>query len=131
MGEGAYSPAHTTGAGRPVISFFKAGSYSHPFEDMDENILPGRIVEDMSATGLFPDLEKNLDGPMRFSAWGKNPFTLGSYSYCRPGFTRPDNFQSGRIVFAGEAFHASPEKSPGQIVGAWYSGVIAASMIVG
>lgn len=129
MTPGSYAYAHIASAGKPVISFFKAGPYSTAFEALDSAAVLGRALEELCATGLFPGLHENIEGDIRCSSWGRNPRTRGSYSYCKPGFTRPDNFRVGQIIFAGEAFLSDPQKSPGQIVGAWYSGRYAADMV--
>jgi monoamine oxidase len=70
--------------------------------------------------------------PSVITDWGTNPFTLGAYSYARPGHAgaraalAAASLAGGRLHFAGEACHA---RLAGTVAGAWESGEAAARAV--
>jgi monoamine oxidase len=70
--------------------------------------------------------------PSVITDWGTNPFTLGAYSYARPGHAgaraalAAASLAGGRLRFAGEACHA---RLAGTVAGAWESGEAAARAV--
>jgi monoamine oxidase len=68
----------------------------------------------------------------RITAWGKDEWTMGSYSYAKPGMAHMrDKLRrpvDDRLYFAGEA--AAPSEHAMQVVGAAESGAAAARALI-
>ncbi|HVC62410.1 MAG TPA: FAD-dependent oxidoreductase [Acetobacteraceae bacterium] len=84
----------------------------------------------------IPNLLKSCRGDPLTSTWSADPFSLGSYSYTRPGGgiearrTLRTTLVHGRIVFAGEAMRASKEEYA-TAHGAWLSAEDATKLLGG
>lgn len=107
--------------GRPVIEGYFGGAFARSLEG---EIAPFAI--DQVCDALGNDMRKRLS-PLAESAWARDPYSLGSYSYGGPGaraaraaFAQPVN---ERLFFAGE--HCS-DQDFSTAHGAYRSGIAAA-----
>lgn len=91
--------------GRPVIECYFGGSLAHALEQEGGDAF-ARLAIDQIAAHLGADIRKRLK-PLFGSAWGRDPFALGAYSYARPGDAGARMVLAetveGRLFFAGEA----------------------------
>ena len=115
----------------PVLTMFGMGAAAYECENMDENRLwsTARAV----LVKVFGSDTVPVDVPaMQVSAWGKDPFARGVYTYTAVGSAPRDyrNFQKspmkGRVFFAGEHTTA---KYYGTTHGAFLSGQRAARAV--
>jgi phytoene dehydrogenase-like protein len=121
---------HIKTAGKPTVTIFKGGQAAHDIETWDLSRVETLVSQTLSQIPLLKDFDKARIGPAIVTGWGKNPYTLGSYSVCAPHHHRPDPFACENIIFTGEAFLSDSQKSPGQMVGAWNAGRMAAKLTV-
>ncbi len=108
--------------GRPIIEGYFGGTFARSLEGQ---IAPFAI--DQICAALGNDMRKRL-APLAESAWARDPYALGSYSYGSPGahaarvaFAQPVD---ARLFFAGE--HCS-EQDFSTAHGAYRSGIHAAN----
>jgi monoamine oxidase len=91
--------------GRPVIECYFGGSLARDLEAEGGDAF-ARLAIDQLAAHLGADIRKRLR-PLFGSAWGRDPWALGAYSYARPGDAgaRPALAETveDRLFFAGEA----------------------------
>ncbi|HEY2138033.1 MAG TPA: NAD(P)/FAD-dependent oxidoreductase [Xanthobacteraceae bacterium] len=96
---------HLRPFGRPVIECYFGGKLARALEAEPE-VAFARYAVDQIAAQLGGDIRSRLR-PIFGSAWGRDPWALGAYSYARPGDAgaRP-RLAAGvddRLFFAGEA----------------------------
>ena len=120
---------HVCTAGKSAISLFKGGQNARDMEQWGQAQLQDFIQSTLSKIYFLNGYEKFMDGDFTVTQWGCDPLQRGSYSICKPGFTRSDPFAKNAIFFSGEAFLADPNDSPGQMAGAWAAGKKVATMI--
>lgn len=123
----AFIHARTSGA--DTITLFQGGRSGCAMEAMTDEHAALHVENIFATIPLLAGYKAYQNGPISRTHWHDNPLTRGSYSYCKPEGKRPNPFNAGNIYFAGEAFVASAEHSPGQIAGAFHSGRIAASLL--
>jgi monoamine oxidase len=91
--------------GRPVIECYFGGSLARALEQEGGDAFANHAIDQIAAH-LGADIRKRLK-PLFGSAWGRDPFALGAYSYARPGDAgaRPVLAETvdDRLFFAGEA----------------------------
>lgn len=119
--------AHYTG--EPVIVTYHAGSRARYIEDWsDEELIQGAL---RALRRMFGEVVCEPEGYVRTN-WTGDPFSLGSYSFCRVGQEPLDRVHlaapvADRLFFAGEATH--PHYF-GTVHGAYESGVRAAREVM-
>jgi monoamine oxidase len=91
--------------GRPVIECYFGGSLARELEAEGGDAF-ARLAIDQLAAHLGGDIRKRLE-PLFGSAWGRDPWALGAYSYARPGDAGAREVLAEpvdeRLFFAGEA----------------------------
>jgi monoamine oxidase len=91
--------------GRPVIECYFGGSLARALEAEGADAF-ARLAIDQIAAHLGADIRKRLK-PLFGSAWGRDPYALGAYSYARPGDAGAREVLAetvdDRLFFAGEA----------------------------
>jgi monoamine oxidase len=91
--------------GRPVIECYFGGSLARELEQEGGDAF-ARLAIDQIAAHLGADIKKRLK-PLLGSAWGRDPYALGAYSYARPGDAGARTVLAetvdDRLFFAGEA----------------------------
>lgn len=123
---GAY---HIRPLGRPVIECFYGGRLAEDLERGGAGAFMAFATEEL--VGVFGSAFADRITPIVATAWAREPFILGSYSYARPG--RADSRAvlaapvDDRLFFAGEA--TSPERFT-TAHGAYESGVAAADAVL-
>ncbi|TMJ03471.1 MAG: FAD-dependent oxidoreductase [Alphaproteobacteria bacterium] len=111
--------------GRPVIEGYFGGEFARSLEHEGDRALAAFAIEQI-ANALGSGMRARLQ-PIAASAWARDPFSLGSYSYGNPGaramraaLAAP---VAGRLFFAGEHCSAADFSTAH---GAYRSGVTAA-----
>jgi monoamine oxidase len=96
---------HLRPFGRPLVEAFLGGRWARALEAEGPGASAAFAIEELSAV-FGSDLRKRLV-PLASTAWGADPFALGSYSHALPGcagarevLARP---VEDRLFFAGEA----------------------------
>jgi len=116
---------HIRPFGRPLIEVYFGGKLASALEDAGEGAL-GAFAVDELASLVGNDLRPKLKA-LAASAWARDPFARGSYSYALPGHAearaRLAAPVDGRLFFAGEA--CSPKHFT-TAHGAYEAGVTAA-----
>ena len=113
--------------GRPLLMAYFGGDLSCDLEKRGELV---QFARDELRRMFGASALGELDGALA-TAWGSDPFSLGSYSAARPG--RADSRAqlaapvSGRLHLAGEACSVHHY---GTLHGAWLSGVAAAERLL-
>lgn len=109
----------------PILVGFNMGDFAATLEAKSDAQVQAEAI---AALGTM--LGRTIPTPraIRVSRWGRDPFSLGAYSYMGVGATPQDRSNlakpiSGRLFFAGEATHT---KFPATLHGAWMSGLDAA-----
>jgi monoamine oxidase len=96
---------HLRPFGRPVIECYFGGSLARDLEAEGGDAFARLAIEQIAAH-LGGDIRPRL-APLFGSAWGRDPYALGAYSYARPGDAgaRPVLAATvdDRLFFAGEA----------------------------
>jgi monoamine oxidase len=91
--------------GRPVIECYFGGALARELEAEGADAF-ARLAIDQIAAHLGADIRKRLK-PLFGSAWGRDPYALGAYSYARPGDAGARTVLAAtvddRLFFAGEA----------------------------
>ena len=91
--------------GRPVIECYFGGALARDLEAEGGDAF-ARLAIDQIAAHLGGDIRTRLK-PLFGSAWGRDPFALGAYSYARPGDAGARPILAAtvddRLFFAGEA----------------------------
>lgn len=104
-----------------ILVNYTGGSVS----DAQSGRMPAALATEFLAriASVFPDLPAAYNGRVSFDDWPRNPWTLGSYSYFKPGqytaFAGVEGEVSNACHFAGE--HTSVD-SQGYLNGAVESG---------
>ncbi|HLH89268.1 MAG TPA: NAD(P)/FAD-dependent oxidoreductase [Xanthobacteraceae bacterium] len=102
MNTGSY---HLRPFGRPVIECYFGGKLAWELEREGDGAF-ARYALDQLSRHLGADMRKRLT-PIAATAWGHDPFALGSYSYAKPGhFPARAALAASvddRLFFAGEA----------------------------
>jgi monoamine oxidase len=91
--------------GRPVLRCFFGGGFAAQLERDGIAAMAAFAADELA--GLFgADVRRRLT-PLAASAWRRDPFARGSYSYARPGHAEDRAWLAapidGRLFFAGEA----------------------------
>ncbi|MGZ5840985.1 MAG: flavin monoamine oxidase family protein [Xanthobacteraceae bacterium] len=111
--------------GRPMIDGYFGGEFARTVERAGDGAFAAFAIEQIAAV-LGNDMRKRLT-PIAESAWARDPWSLGSYSYGNPGAEKARAALASpvneRLFFAGE--HCSP-KDFSTAHGAYRSGVTAA-----
>ena len=96
---------HLRPFGRPIIEGYFGGQFARELEEQGDGAFARFAIEQIAAL-LGNDLRRRLH-PLTESAWGRDPFARGSYSYAKIGqanaravLAAPVN---NRLFFAGEA----------------------------
>jgi len=112
--------------GRPVIDGYFGGTFARELERQGDGAFAAFAIEQICAA-LGNDVRKRLH-PIIESAWARDPYALGAYSYGGEGAAAARATLAaavdGRLFFAGE--HCS-EVDFSTAHGAYRSGVTAAS----
>jgi monoamine oxidase len=91
--------------GRPLIEAYLGGRNAKALEAQGPGASAAFAIEELAAL-LGSDIRARLR-PVAATAWGADPWALGSYSYARPGFAGARAAYAepveNRIFFAGEA----------------------------
>ena len=120
---------HIRPFGRPLIEVYFGGKLARELEDAGEGAL-GAFAIDELASLVGNDLKPKLK-PLAASAWARDPFARGAYSYALPGHgddrARLAAPVDDRLFFAGEA--CSPKHFT-TAHGAYEAGVTAAEQVV-
>jgi monoamine oxidase len=124
-GTGSY---HIRPFGRPLVEGYFGGRLARELEAAGEGAFAAFAIDQLAGL-LGGDIRKRLH-PIAATAWGRDPYALGSYSHALPGHAkaRPrlaapvDN----RVFFAGEACSVHDYSTAH---GAYRTGVAAAEAI--
>ena len=112
--------------GRPVIDGYFGGKFARELERQGDGAFAAFAIEQISAA-LGNDMRKRLT-PIVESAWARDPWSLGAYSYgsqgAQAGRARLAQPVNGKLFFAGE--HCS-DADFSTAHGAYRSGVKAAA----
>ena len=91
--------------GRPVIECYFGGSLARDLEAEGADAFARHAIDQIAAH-LGTDIRKRLS-PIFGSAWGRDPWALGAYSYARPGDAEARPILAApvddRLFFSGEA----------------------------
>jgi monoamine oxidase len=116
--------------GRPVIECYFGGSLARELEAEGGDAF-ARLAVDQLAAHLGADIRKRL-APIFGSAWGRDPWALGAYSYARPGDAGAREVLAEtvdeRLFFAGEACSVNDYSTAH---GAYRTGETAAEAVLG
>ncbi len=123
---------HPRGKGMPVLRVWVQGRVAQELSDLGEKASMDRVLGWMARE--FPG--SNAKGRLRWSVfrdWVRDPYSLGSYSYTRPGGASQRAVLAipidDTLHFAGEATQAPPHYQT--VHGAYMSGLRAAREILG
>jgi monoamine oxidase len=120
---------HLRPFGRPVIEGYFGGALARELETQGDAAVAAFAVDQLAAQ-LGSDIRARLT-PLAVSAWGRDPYARGSYSYARPGQADARAALAaavdGRLFFAGEAVSARDFSTAH---GAYRTGVAAADAAV-
>lgn len=101
-GAGSY---HLRPFGRPVIECYFGGRLARELERQGGDAFAQIAINDIAAH-LGNDIRQHLH-PIFGSAWGRDPYARGAYSYARPGHAEARSMLAAtvddRLFFAGEA----------------------------
>ena len=123
---GAY---HFRPFGRPLIEAYFGGTLAAELEGDGETAFFDFAVSEL--TSLLGGAFARRVRPIRIHRWGVDPFSLGAYSFARPGFadcraTLAEPVDD-RLFFAGEACSITDFSTAH---GAWHTGVTAAEQVI-
>jgi monoamine oxidase len=111
--------------GRPMIDGYFGGEFARTIEREGDGAFAAFAIEQIAAV-LGNDMRKRLT-PVAESAWARDPWSLGAYSYGNPGAEKARAALAApvneRLFFAGE--HCSP-RDFSTAHGAYRSGIAAA-----
>ncbi len=115
--------------GRPVIECYFGGSLARALEAEGGDAF-ARLAIDQLAAHLGADIRKRLK-PLFGSAWGRDPYALGAYSFARPGDAGARKGLAAtvddRLFFAGEACSVNDYSTAH---GAYRTGELAAEAVL-
>jgi monoamine oxidase len=115
--------------GRPMIDGYFGGEFARTLEHEGNGAFAAFAIEQIAAA-LGNDMRKRLT-PIAESAWARDPWSLGSYSYGNPGAEKARAALAApvneRLFFAGE--HCSPQDFS-TAHGAYRSGIAAATQAI-
>jgi monoamine oxidase len=120
---------HLRPFGRPLIEAFFAGEFARDLEAEGEAAFADAAIGELASL-LGDGIRKRLH-PIAATAWARDPYAQGSYSYALPG--RADARLAlaapvdGRLFFAGEACMVNDFSTAH---GAWRSGLKAADAVI-
>jgi monoamine oxidase len=116
--------------GRPMIEAYFGGSFAAELEAGGDRAFFDFAVSEL--VGLFGSAFASRVKPIGLHRWGVDPFSLGSYSYARPGFAdcrlKLAEPVDDRLFFAGEACSVGDFSTAH---GGWHTGVRAAEEVIG
>jgi monoamine oxidase len=120
---------HIRPFGRPVIEVYFGGKLARELEDAGEGALSAFAIDELASL-VGNDLKPKLTA-LAASAWARDPFARGSYSYALPGHeddrARLAEPIDDRLFFGGEA--CSPDHFT-TAHGAYEAGVVAAEQAI-
>lgn len=112
--------------GQPVLVGFTAGSIARESEALGEAALIDNVLATLRT--IFPGVDVPTPQAVYVCRWGKDAWTLGSYSFVPAGgvcgFYADLGEAEGNLLFAGEA---TTQKYPSTVLGALLTGRQAAS----
>jgi monoamine oxidase len=115
--------------GRPMIEAYFGGSFAADLEAGGDGAFFDFAVSEL--VGLFGGAFASRVKPIGLHRWGADPFSLGSYSYARPGFAdcrlKLAAPVDDRLFFAGEACSVGDFSTAH---GGWHTGVRAAEGVI-
>jgi len=115
--------------GRPQIEAYFGGPLAAALETESEAAFFDFAAAELAA--VFGSAFKRRIAPIRVHRWGSDPYSLGSYSYARPGFADGRRTLAapvdGRLFFAGEACSIGDFSTAH---GAWHTGMAAAAQVI-
>lgn len=121
---------HTRPFGRPYLEGYFGGRNAEDLSREGEGALTAFALDELAA--LIGSSFRRRVTPMIETAWGRDPWALGSYSHALPGHATARAMLAapvaGRLFFAGEATHPSFFST---VHGAWESGGRAAHEALG
>jgi len=116
--------------GRPVIECYFGGALARELEAGGDDAFAVHAIDQVTAH-LGGDIRKRLK-PLFGSAWGRDPYALGAYSFARPGDAGARSVLAEtvkeRLFFAGEACSVNDYSTAH---GAYRSGEAAAEALLG
>jgi len=116
--------------GRPVVECYFGGSLARALEAEGGDAFARHAIDQLAAH-LGADIRKRLK-PLFGSAWGRDPWALGAYSYARPGDAGARAVLAEtvdeRLFFAGEACSVNDYSTAH---GAYRTGETAAEAVLG
>lgn len=129
IGTAATGSYHLRPFGRPLIEGFFGGRHAAALEAEGPGAMTAYAMDELR--GLFgADLARTIE-PECETAWGQDPFALGSYSHALPGHAEARRTLAerldDRVVWAGEATHPEAFSTAH---GAWETGLRAAEEIL-
>lgn len=120
---------HLRPFGRPIIEGFFGGRQAAALEAEGPGAMAAFALEELRAL-YGSDIVRTIE-PDCETAWGRDPFALGSYSHALPGHADARRILAEaideRIVWAGEATHAAAFSTAH---GAWETGLRAADEVL-
>ena len=125
MNTGSY---HLRPFGRPVIECYFGGKLAWELERAGDGAFAEHVLDELAFH--FGDAMRPRLHPIATTAWGRDPFALGSYSYALPGkFPMRAALAATvdeRLFFAGEA---CSDQDYSTAHGAYRTGITAADAI--
>jgi monoamine oxidase len=116
--------------GRPVIECYFGGALARELEAAGPDAFARHAIDQVAAH-LGGDIRKRLT-PLLGSAWGRDPYALGAYSFARPGDAGARSVLAAtveeRLFFAGEACSVNDYSTAH---GAYRTGEKAAEAVLG
>ena len=120
---------HLRPFGAPMIECYSGGAFARDLEHEGEGAFAAFAIEQLTAV-LGHDVAQRLH-PIAASAWARDPFARGSYSYARVGCADQRAVLAApvddRLFFAGEACSLNDFSTAH---GAWRTGVKAAEAVM-
>jgi monoamine oxidase len=121
---------HLRPFGRPIIEGYFGGQFARELEEQGDGAF-ARFAIDQIAALLGNDMRRRLHA-LAESAWGRDPFARGSYSYAKVGKADARAVLAAavnnRLFFAGEACSSSDFSTAH---GAYRTGIKAAEQFLG
>jgi monoamine oxidase len=120
---------HLRPFGAPMIEGYFGGALARELEQQGDQAFANFAIDQLVAH-FGGDFRKRLT-PLAASAWGRDPFALGSYSYARVGHSNARATLAApvdaRLFFAGEACSINDYSTAH---GAYRTGVVAAHAVM-
>jgi len=122
---------HGYAQGEPILTGYIPASFAREVAGWSDDKILETILQKFSKAAGRVVSSKEVMG-MHISRWGKDPFSLGCYSFSKVGHFRWRSSLASpigkKLLFAGEACSTV---SPGTMQGAYLSGLKAAKLLAG